>query len=529
MGTILENKKDETKTAENKIAVKNPYLNGNFAPVHEELTAIDLAVRGAIPEELSGRLLRIGPNPVTAPDPAKYHWFTGNGMVHGVQIKDGKALAYSNRFVVDGKVARALGRQAIGGPTRNQDRSVNTNVLKIGGHVYALVEAGGLPIELDKDLGSVARSDFGGTLKRGFTAHPHLDPISGEYHAIAYQAGNPMLHYIVVDKAGSARLVNKIFAPHMPMVHDIAITKSLVVLLDLPVHFSMLMAVAGKFPFAWKDSAKSRLGLLPRHADAGKIQWFDVPSCYVFHLMNAYEDEGKVVVDVVKHEKVFDKYTDGPREGKITLVRWIVDRTTGGVGEIELYGQGLEFPRINEAYTGKKYRYGYTAMFAGGLELGAVHKHDLVGRATEVHDFGPQQMAGEPVFIARAGVDASGAEDCGWIMTCVYDALADSSAIHIIDAQDFSGDSSGHYSIAGTGAFWLSRQLAGGLDTGRKAQWCCKGLVKFVVECFGLAFCYIRCKGRYPCRRAPAGCAGQSQSNRGPTRLPADKTWRPRR
>ena len=422
------------------LKTKNPYLEGNFAPVAEELTKLNLLVRGAIPEELSGRLLRIGPNPVTPPDPAKYHWFSGNGMVHGVEIKGGKALAYRNRFVVDGKVARALGREEIGGPARSQDFPVNTNVLRIGSTVYALVEAGGLPIALDGNLDSVARSDFGGTLKGGFTAHPHLDPDSGEYHAVAYQAGNPMLHYIVVDKAGQARVVSKIFAPHLPMVHDIAITKSFVVMLDLPVHFSLPLAASGKFPFAWKNKAKSRLGLLPRAGVEGKLKWFDVPSCYVFHLMNAYEEDDKVIVDVVKHVKVFDKYKDGPREGKITLVRWTVDRTTGGVEEVELCDKNLEFPRINEAYTGKKYRFGYTATFEGGLHLGAIFKHDLQKSSTQVHDFGPGQMAGEPVFSARTGADAKGAEDCGWIMTCVYDSLADSSAIHIIDSQDFSAE-----------------------------------------------------------------------------------------
>ena len=62
------------------------FLDGNFAPVSEEVTAFDLPVTGTIPAELTGRLLRIGPNPVTPPDPATYHWFVGNGMVHGLRI-----------------------------------------------------------------------------------------------------------------------------------------------------------------------------------------------------------------------------------------------------------------------------------------------------------------------------------------------------------------------------------------------------------------------------------------------------------
>ncbi|MCW2562020.1 MAG: lignostilbene-alpha,beta-dioxygenase-like enzyme, partial [Mycobacterium sp.] len=49
----------------------NPYLNGNFAPVREEITAIDLDVTGSLPTYLDGRYLRIGPNPIGDPDPAR--------------------------------------------------------------------------------------------------------------------------------------------------------------------------------------------------------------------------------------------------------------------------------------------------------------------------------------------------------------------------------------------------------------------------------------------------------------------------
>src|SRR5271163_3068188 len=70
----------------------NSWLQGPFAPVDEEVTAYDLKVTGTIPKELEdGRLLRVGPNPVDPQDPVTYNWFTGNGMVHGVRIRDGKA------------------------------------------------------------------------------------------------------------------------------------------------------------------------------------------------------------------------------------------------------------------------------------------------------------------------------------------------------------------------------------------------------------------------------------------------------
>jgi carotenoid cleavage dioxygenase len=58
-------------------ASENLYLSGNYAPVHTEVTALDLEVTGTIPDYLDGRYLRIGPNPLDDPDPRRYHVFLG--------------------------------------------------------------------------------------------------------------------------------------------------------------------------------------------------------------------------------------------------------------------------------------------------------------------------------------------------------------------------------------------------------------------------------------------------------------------
>ena len=69
----------------------NPFLSGNLAPVDVETTAFDLRVTGKLPDELSGRYLRNGPNPIGQVNPDSYHWFLGSGMVHGIRINYGKA------------------------------------------------------------------------------------------------------------------------------------------------------------------------------------------------------------------------------------------------------------------------------------------------------------------------------------------------------------------------------------------------------------------------------------------------------
>ena len=177
----------------------NPYLEGNFAPVEVETTAFDLPVVGHIPEMLEGRLLRIGPNPLGAVDPQTYHWFLGAGMVHGLRLRGGRAEWYRNRFVVSDTIATALGRSALPGPRNGpRDNNANTNVVEMGGRTYAIVEAGSLPVELTKELDSVARSDLGSTLRPGFSAHPNSDPIPGDTHVLPSQPGLPALSYLVV-------------------------------------------------------------------------------------------------------------------------------------------------------------------------------------------------------------------------------------------------------------------------------------------------------------------------------------------
>ena len=168
----------------------NPYLQGHFAPVSEEVTATELPVDGELPEALCGRYLRNGPNPLTAPEPSTYHWFTGDGMVHGLRLRDGRAAWYRNRWVRSAAVARTLGEEWPRGPVHaDMDFAANTNVIGHAGRTFALVEAGARPYELTDELETIGPSDFGGTLSGGYTAHPKRDPRTGELVAVSYFFG----------------------------------------------------------------------------------------------------------------------------------------------------------------------------------------------------------------------------------------------------------------------------------------------------------------------------------------------------
>src|SRR5271156_723739 len=230
----------------------NPYLDDFLAPVGAEVTATDLAVTGHIPEFLDGRYLRNGPNPVAEVDPATYHWFTGDGMVHGVALRGGKAGWYRNRWVRSAGVRAALGEKATA--TRNlhagmQSLGANTNVLAHAGKTLALVEGGVANYELTDELDTVGPCDFDGTLAGGYAAHPHRDPRTGELHAVSYSfARGRTVQYSVIDTQGRARRTVDIEVTGSPMIHDFSLTDKYVVIYDLPVTFDPVQVLPASVP-----------------------------------------------------------------------------------------------------------------------------------------------------------------------------------------------------------------------------------------------------------------------------------------
>jgi carotenoid cleavage dioxygenase len=419
----------------------NPYLEGNFAPVDGEITATELDVHGEIPAELSGRLLRIGPNPVAA-DPATYHWFLGNGMAHGLRLRDGKAEWYHARYVRDDQVTSHMGWPAVSGPEAPLaigEGVANTNIIGHAGKTLAIVEAGNLPVELDYELDTVGRTNFDGGLDGGFSAHPHRDPDTGELLTAVYSPFWQHIQYVCVGADGNVSRKVNVPTPGSPMVHDCMFTRNYFILLDMPVTFDMnSVSEDDPFPYKWQEDYGARVGLLPRDGDAEAATWHEVDTCYVFHPMNAYEDEqGRVVMDVVRHPRMFATDEHGPNEGRTRLDRWTIDPAQSKVSEQCLDDYPQEFPRLDERRAGKSYRYGYTAEVTAGLVTQGIRKHDLESGSISVHSQGPKRHFLEPVFVPRAGGDG---EDDGWVMAYVYDEDKDSSDVVILNAQDFDGE-----------------------------------------------------------------------------------------
>ncbi|MEZ5343787.1 MAG: carotenoid oxygenase family protein [Acidimicrobiales bacterium] len=90
-----------------------------------------------------GRSLRNGPNPIGDVDSLAHHWFVGNGMVHGVRLRGGKAEWYRNRYVASWQTKAQLGLTTPGPITGAF--GPNTNIIGHAGKTFAIVEAGVAP------------------------------------------------------------------------------------------------------------------------------------------------------------------------------------------------------------------------------------------------------------------------------------------------------------------------------------------------------------------------------------------------
>jgi len=411
------------------------WLRGNYAPVEEERDAFDLEVTGAVPPVLTGRYIRNGPNPRQP----SAHWFTGDGMLHGVELASGKATAYRNRWV---RTRAFAGDGELIGPDGTVDHTVavaNTHIVRHADRYLALVESS-YPTEVRADLSTVGIHDFDGTLTSAMTAHPKTCPTTGELHFFGYGFFPPYLVYNVADAAGDLVHTEEIPVPGPTMIHDFNLTAGHVVFMDLPVVFDLEMAFAGEFPYRWSDDYGARFGVLPRRGSASEIRWFDVEPCYVFHPLNSWDDGDRVVIDACRYERLWDGGPTASTPGA-TLHRWTIDMSAGTVAERPLDDRPSEFPRVDDRTVSLPHTTGWAVGTApldhdrggdGGNEL---LKTDATGAVAATFAYGSGRTSDEAVF-APAGPDA--AEDEGWLLSYVHDAATNRSDLVIVDARDLT-------------------------------------------------------------------------------------------
>jgi carotenoid cleavage dioxygenase len=401
------------------------WLKDNFAPVFEEVTETDLKVTGEIPKALNGRLLRNGANPQSG---FSDHWFLGNGMLHGVEIRDGNANWYRNRYV---KTPLFLDPEAdVMASLRDMTRSsANTHVIHHAGKIMAL-EEGHWPFVVSDELETIGPHNYDGKLKGSMTAHPKTCSETGELISFGYGMTEPYLTYHRTSASGELLQVEDITVKAATMIHDFNITRNHVIFMDLPALWNLEGMATTGLPILWDESYGARLGVMPRDGTDADVTWYEINPCYVFHPLNAYEDGNNIIIDVCRMEDTMKPGSNSPP----MLYRWVIDQDKGTVLETQLDDRMVDFPRVGNSVVGQKYRFGYTAAFAPSLPVAeGFIKYDMDNNSSEFHNLNGGQGS-EPVFVK----DPDGtSEDDGWVLSYVYQPGDNKSEIVIVDSRAF--------------------------------------------------------------------------------------------
>ncbi|KAJ8638020.1 hypothetical protein MRB53_012287 [Persea americana] len=463
------------------------YLSGNFAPAVEETPPCkNLPIKGFLPDCLDGEFVRVGPNPKFAPV-AGYHWFDGDGMVHGMRIKDGKAT-YVSRYVKTSRLKQEeyfggakfmkigdlkgmfglfmVNMQMLRAKLKVLDVSYgtgtgNTALIYHHGKLLALSEADKpyvLKVLEDGDLQTLGMLDYDKRLSHSFTAHPKVDPFTDEMFTFGYSHTPPYVTYRVITKDGIMLDPVPITIPEPVMMHDFAITENYAIFMDLPLYFRPKEMVKGKLIFSFDATKKARFGVLPRYAkDELQMRWFELPNCFIFHNANAWEEGDEIVLITCRLQNPDLDMVSGIVKEKLEnfkneLYEMRFDMKTGAASQKQLSVSAVDFPRINESYTGRKQWFVYGTILNNITNVKGIIKFDLHaepeggkskldvgGNIQGIFQLGPGRFGSEAIFVPRKpGVTSE--EDDGYLIFFVHDENTGKSEVNVIDAKTMSAD-----------------------------------------------------------------------------------------
>ncbi|HEV2503644.1 MAG TPA: carotenoid oxygenase family protein [Mesorhizobium sp.] len=428
------------------------FLSGHYEPTQVELTADRLAVQGAIPPALSGRYIRNGHNPATGHQPP--YWFEGNGMLHGVRIKDGRAEWYRNRFVRTPALSGARTFRSDGSVDLTASAAA-TSVYAHAGRIFALQEVN-LPFLVGPELQTLGVFDFGGKLKAPMTAHPKIDPRTGEMLFISYGPQEPHLTYFRVSPQGELTDVEVVPGAGPSIMHDFAITENYVIFLDPSVVFDPRSKLV--FPYKWDNSYQAKIGVMARDRSKGPVKWIAVDPNFYFHISNAWEEpDGTLRLEATYYEEsAWTKFsqwlTSASGHGHYIVegdkfARWHIDPAAGKATAEIRSDISADFPTINQTFLGRRNRYTYAAAFPNGaLKRNALVKYDGRTGAVTLREFPERQMPEEPWFVPA---DDGTEEDHGWLFSYVGDLATKRGALYILDASDIQATPTAIISIPG--------------------------------------------------------------------------------
>ena len=443
--------------------LNHPFLTGIHTPNRFETDAPDLAIEGEFPEDLEGVFYRTGAEAQYPPlEGQDYHWFDGDGMVYRFFIQGGR-VSMRNRWVQTEKfkAERKAGRKLYGlfGNPMTSDPSVkgiryntaNTNIILHEGKLWALME-GAPPVHMEADsLDTIGEYHYGGIINTTFSAHPTLDYSTGEllnFGCMMHGQGGPKtVRYDVISKDGKLKTTEFFEAPHRALQHTFLVTENWVVFPCEPLDVSLERAMKGGPMVAWIPERPMKLGLMPRSGDTSKLRWLEMPARHMFHELNAWEEEDKLIMDVAaangtalfpNEQGEFMAHLETTQ----SLRRWTIDLSgkTNEIKEEILNGRDIQFPRPDDRRITRKTQNCFANInlkSTDGRAMGmdSAFRYNTHTGEEDIYNFGEHANVGEVIFAPRKG---STDEADGYALTMVREANDATTYLVVFDAKNIS-------------------------------------------------------------------------------------------
>jgi carotenoid cleavage dioxygenase-like enzyme len=462
---------------------KDPTAQGFFAPERFESTVYDCTVVGQVPTDLDGAFVRVGTEWLYPPKFPDDSIFNADGFVGMFRIKNG-TVDFSGRWVRTPRWHNdTAAKRQLYGYYRNpftDDPSIrretieqpylrtlaNTNVIAHAGKLFAMKEDGP-PYELDpKTLATRGPMTFAGKYhSQTFSAHPKIDPVTGEMICYGYEAtglASDDVYLYSVDPAGHVTREVRFKLPWVSMIHDIALTQKHIVIPLYAFETSRARLEAGKIHWAWNARLPTYVGILPRDGSARDLRWFKGPTRAIVHTLNARTEGDKVILESpVSDTNPFPFFPadagnadpEGARHGT-TFRRHVFDLASKRetFTEETLFERSVSgLARIDDRYISLPNRYAFTGFSdparpfdesrAGNLRgrvTNCYGRFDLHTRSESVYFAGDTHTLNEPVFVPRSPKSPEGD---GYVIGVANNLAERRSELIIADANHLeSGD-----------------------------------------------------------------------------------------
>jgi carotenoid cleavage dioxygenase-like enzyme len=432
-----------------------------------------LEINGKIPNWLNGTLLRNGPAKFEQQDKKFVHWFDGYAMLHKFTFQEGK-VAYRNRFLRTDSFLEdhKTGEITVSGsgtlPTPNNSvltkvinlfkkvplDNTNVNIIDFNNRNFAVSDFSRM-IEFDfstlETKGEYLFNDEIGDKFSLSSAHPCIDVERQEMYNFVCKIGPVVQYklYCLDMRTGKRRLIKTIVRRQASMIHSTALTSNYYIFIECPERVNFLDLALWEFrdktlcdAISWNEKDPAIFYIINRKTHEMTVIEHD--SFFFFHIINAYEEGDKIIIDLPSLEKgggmnnnFIDKILEGGTiQNQHTPTRFEIDLTKKKISTHLFTAQSVELPQIHPSLTWKKYRYAYC------MGLNIDRKKDFFNQLTKLdtqtgkclvwHE--AETYPSEAIFVPHPQAKE---EDEGVALSVVLDTKNKSSFLLVLDGKTF--------------------------------------------------------------------------------------------